>query len=246
LIDLRCLEAVCGSAERATVLPALVAMIARSRNALWGMDFPFGLPTELVDLGADWSAQLDFLRRFSGGAAEFGRWCVAHARRDLGRMHVRRVTDTETATPFDCYHYRIIYQTFHGMRDVLAPLARSPGTAILPFHAAPPPRSTRRIVVETCPASTLKRLRLPHRNYKQPTGGALTLLRRRTRRQIVEWLATRVLLAAPHRRVMMRNPGADALDAVIAAVGAFDAYTSADLAAIAAHPRYRHEGLVFA
>ena len=35
-------------------------------------------------------------------------------------MHIRRLTDREAKAPFDCYHYRIIHQTFYGMRDVLA------------------------------------------------------------------------------------------------------------------------------
>ena len=47
------------------------------------------------------------------------------------------------------------------------------------------------------------------------------------------------------RRVVMRNPGGDALDAVIAAVGARRAVASADHAAIAAHLRYRREGHMY-
>jgi hypothetical protein len=47
------------------------------------------------------------------------------------------------------------------------------------------------------------------------------------------------------RRVMMRNPGGDALDAVIAAVGAARAVPSSDHQAIARHPRYRHEGYLY-
>ena len=35
---------------------------------------------------------------------------------------IRRLTDIEEKAPFDPYHYRIIYQTFHGMRDVLGRL----------------------------------------------------------------------------------------------------------------------------
>jgi len=133
-------------------------------------------------------------------------------------MHIRRLTDTEAKTPFDCYHYRIIYQTFHGMRDVLLPLARTRGTAILPFQYRKLP-SACRAVVEACPSSTLKRLGLPHQNYKQPQGGRLAPRRRRTKRRILEGLRGAVSSSDSQVRVMMRNGGGDALDAVIAAVG---------------------------
>ena len=70
--------------------------------------------------------------------------------------------------PFDPYHYRIIYQTFFGMRDIAAPLWDDPRTSVLPFEAdgdAP------RLVVEACPATSLHLMGLPHQNYKQAAGG---------------------------------------------------------------------------
>ena len=142
------------------------------------------------------------------------------------------------------YHYRIIYQTFYGMRDVLGPLRRHPRTAILPFHYR---RLTaaRRVVVEACPASTLKRLGLPHQNYKQPQGGRLTAKRQRVRRVILAGLAGHVVISEAHRRVIMRNGGGDALDAVIAAVGAARAWHTADHHRIARHPRYSREGRLY-
>jgi hypothetical protein len=44
---------------------------------------------------------------------------------------------------------------------------------------------------------------------------------------------------------MMRNGGGDALDAVLAALGAAQAWQAADHRAIARHPRYRREGRLF-
>src|SRR5205823_8938470 len=133
-------------------------------------------------------------------------------------MHIRRATDSEVKTPFDCYHYRIIYQTFHGMRDVLAALMRTRGTAILPFQYRRLDKA-KRVVVEACPGSTLKRLGAPHQNYKQPTGGPLTAIRRRTRQRILAALETKIDIDDRQRRMIMRNGGGDALDAVIAALG---------------------------
>jgi hypothetical protein len=99
--------------------------------------------------------------------------------------------------------------------------------------------------VETCPASTLKRLGLPHQKYKQPAGGALTAERWRNRWSIVDGLGQFVSMSRRNRRTMMENPGGDALDAVIAAVGALQAWEKTDHRAVARHPRYRREGRLF-
>jgi hypothetical protein len=139
---------------------------------------------------------------------------------------------------------RLFYQTFFGMRDVLGPLRRVRRTAILPFQYRRL-AGGRRVLVEACPTSTLKRLGLPHNNYKQPQGGPLTRKRLRTRQDILAGLAEYVAIAAGHRYVVMRDGGGDALDAVIAAVGAAQAWGAADHRHIARHPRYPREGRLF-
>ncbi|MHC4055809.1 hypothetical protein, partial [Bradyrhizobium sp. 25ACV] len=90
-----------------------------------------------------------------------------------------------------------------------------------------------------------KRLGLPHQNYKQPAGGPLTRRRRVVRRAIVAGLADLVLISDRDRRVMMRNPGGDAIDAVLAALGAAQAFESVDHIAIARHARYPREGHLY-
>jgi hypothetical protein len=130
------------------------------------------------------------------------------------------------------------------MRDVLGPLLRKRHTAILPFQYRRL-AAARRVLVEACPSSTLKRLGLPHQNYKQPEGGPLTGKRRRTRGALMDGLLRHVRFDARQRRVMMRNGGGDALDAVVAAVGVAHAWEAADHEHIARHPRYRREGRLF-
>ena len=44
---------------------------------------------------------------------------------------------------------------------------------------------------------------------------------------------------------MMRNPGGDAIDAVLAAVGAAQAWHITDHTAVARHPRYPREGMLY-
>jgi hypothetical protein len=245
LADLTCLEKLCGTAERGAVLAHLVQHIADSEQALWALDFPFGLPIEVMGPGARWLEQFDFLREWGDDAYGVGLECLRRARALGGPMHIRRQTDAEAKAPFDCYHYRIIYQTFYGMRDVLGPLRQVRRTAILPFQYRRL-ATARRVLVEACPSSTLKRLGLPHQNYKQPQGGPLTLKRLRTRRRILAGLAAHVSIDERQRRVLMRNGGGDALDAVIAAVGVAQAWAAADHRHIARHPRYPREGRLYA
>jgi hypothetical protein len=244
LESLASLERLCGTAERGPALAELVGMIRTSAGALWALDFPFGLPVEVLEPGSTWPAQLAWLRGWGEDAYGLGLECLRRARALGGPLHIPRLTDTEAKATFDCYHYRIIYQTFHGMRDVLAPLRRLRETAILPFQYCRL-ATARRLLVEACPTSTLKRLGLPHQNYKQPEGGPLLPRRRRTRRAILDGLSPHVRIEPAHRRMIMRNGGADALDAVIAAVGAAQAWPAADHRSIARHPRYPREGRLY-
>jgi hypothetical protein len=245
LVELHNLGRLCGTDERDAALAHLVNMIRSSRSALWGIDAPFGLPIEVMDSGMRWPGQLKLVGGWQDGAHALGIWCLNRAKILGGANHIRRVTDTQVLTPFDCYHYRIIYQTFHAMRDVLLPLSRSRGTAVPPFQY-PKVMRAERVVVETCPSSTLKRLRLPHQNYKQPAGGPLTAKRRRTRGAILARLSRHVRISPIHRRQIMRNPGGDAIDAVLAALGAAQAWQTTDHAAVARHPRHPREGFIYA
>jgi hypothetical protein len=127
---------------------------------------------------------------------------------------------------------------------VIGPLSRTPRTAVLPFQYRRLP-TAERVLVECCPSSVLKGLNLPHQNYKQPTGGPLTRRRKLTRHRLLAALEEFVHIPANFRRVAMRNPGGDALDAVIAAAGAWRAVLTADHSALARHPRYKREGRLY-
>ncbi len=188
LVQLASLGRLAGSDERTAVCRFLAEQISSSRATLWAMDFPFGLPVELG--GEDWNSQLkmveDFESQDGGGnpAAVFGRQLSVSARQIVSSGRIRRKTDVETSTPFDSYHYRIIYQTFHGMRDVLLPISKSVETAVIPFQYDRI-ASARRIVVESCPSSFLKRWNLPHARYKQSGGKPPTPVHRSKRLEIL-------------------------------------------------------------
>ena len=238
------LESQSGQAFRDPALAHLVQSIASSEGALWAIDFPFALPIEILPKNCTFDDQLNKIARWRHGAHELGLDCCRRTKKFNGNLHLRRATDGEAKTPFDCYHYRIIYQTFHGMRDVLHPLRREKTTAIVPFDYARLKRA-RNVVAESCPGSVLRRLGWPHNNYKQPAGGPLTHRRRRTRRTILDQLAMLIDISPAHRRTMMRNPGGDAIDAVLAAVGIALRWDELDHRAIARHPRYPREGFVY-
>ena len=188
LVQLASLGKLAGSDERTVVCRYLAEQISSSQATLWAMDFPFALPLELG--GENWSSQLEMVENFesqAGGgnlAAVFGKQLSVNARQIVSSGRIRRKTDVETSTPFDSYHYRIIYQTFHGMRDVLLPISKSGETAVIPFqyHRMP---TARRIVVESCPASFLKRWNLPHSRYKQSGGKPPTEVHRAKRLEIL-------------------------------------------------------------
>jgi len=243
LVSLNRLGDLAGTEERAPALAHLVGQILQSNQALWGIDFPFALPIEIVEPGWGLNEQLGWAKGFKGDAYAFGRECVERAKKVGDKLHIRRTTDLETKTPFDCYHYRIICQTFHGMRDVLGKLVGTTGTIIPPFDRV---KRFDRAVVESCPGSTLKRWNAPHNNYKQPAGGPLEAKRIKNRKLILAALAQRIDIAPAFLRTIQRNPGGDALDAVLAAVGVWEAWNASDWRAIEQHPRYSREGKVFA
>ena len=234
-----------GTDERDAALAWLVDAVRGSEATLWAMDFPFGLPVEL-GLGT-WREQLELVAGWEGGAHAFGLHCLETAKRLGGPGHIRRLTDVEQRAPFDCYHYRIIYQTFHGMRDVLRPLSREAGVAVLPFERGKLAGS-RAVVAEACPSSTLKRLGLPHQNYKQAAGGPLTAVRRRTRRAILAAAREHVEMPDRQGRRIMRNPGGDALDAVLAAAGGWHGWRHQPLrgGGEGGEGRYAREGMIVA
>jgi hypothetical protein len=249
LVALDRLETLCGTAERTVCLAELVRLVNASESALWGFDCPFGMPLELFPPPAKWTDQFAFLAEYGADAYACGVECIARTKRMPAgplrtALHCRRQTDLDVKAPFDAFHYRMIYQTFFGIRDLVQPLALTPGTAVLPFQYRKLARA-KRVAVECCPTSVLKKHGLPHQNYKQPKGGPLTRLRLCTRRAILAGMDKWVRIGERHRRAIMRNPGGDALDAVIAAVGALHGVREADHAAIARHDRFPREGRMY-
>jgi len=122
------------------------------------------------------------------------------------------VTDVETRTPFCPYNLRMYRQTYWGIAHILMPLVTARAAVALPMQA---PRPGVPWLLETCPASVLKRSGL-YRPYKGVSDS-----HRAQRRRILDTLIARgrlVLGASGLRQRILEDAGGDALDAVVAAV----------------------------
>lgn len=138
--------------DRAACLPALRRWVATLADTAIGMDFPFSLPETMLDHRgwSEWATDLG--RRFADADA-----FRADCRRRSGRPELKRRSDRESQAPFSPYNLWIYRQTYHGVRDLLSPLVREGTGCVLPMQ-----RRLERTpwMLETCPASLLKRLSL--------------------------------------------------------------------------------------
>lgn len=225
-----------GGRRRDEALTALRAFIAGADAAVFGLDFPFGLPSRLVDAGS-WDAfVLGFGERYASPEA-FRDACRARAE---GR-ELRRLTDSETKTPFSPYNLRLYRQTYYGVRDLLAPLVRTGAVAAVPMQAAAPDRPW---LLETCPATTLKRLGLyaAHMSYKGRTPA-----HRANRERILAGIEAEgaLLVQDDVRQTVCDDRGGDALDSLIAAWATFLALRAPDFPGDDRTGCYAREGRVY-
>jgi len=187
-------------------LSALREIIAGAKHSVFGLDFPFGLPGELVTEHS-WE---EFIERFSTRyliPKEFRQACHSA----FNGSELKRTTDRETHVPFSPYNLRLYPQAYFGIRDVLAPFVREGRACVLPMQS---PLSHLSWVVEICPACTLKRERL-YTSYK-----GTSREHRTAREHILAAIVATGLLRIPDQDLRSRivmDPGGDALDSVIAA-----------------------------
>ena len=204
------------SRKRDDALPALAAWIAEQGDAVIGCDFPFALPRTAVD-EKSWQ---DFVRNFRRHvtADDFRHAMRSRHARAVQREPKRRTDLPEhAATPWNPWNIRLYRQTHAGIGALLAPLLGC--ASIVPFDR---PVEGRPLIVETCPASSLKQLGLyrTHGGYK---GAGVD--RHRKRDQLLDVLVDEKLatVSSTLRADIVANRGGDALDSVIAALGAIAA-----------------------
>ncbi|MDQ7248024.1 hypothetical protein [Dongia sedimenti] len=232
LIDLRsAAELPGGGIDPRTAIAALAAHIVREPDTIAGCDFPFTLPMQVIDRPS-WDALIaDFALRFQNPDS-FRQWALQRAE---GR-ELRRAADREAKTPFNSYNLRIYRQTWWGIAYLLGPLVARGQASVRPYH--PLPAKPHPIVIEACPASSLKSIGF-YPAYKGRSGA-----HRLERKAVLRKLVDCGLLERPKaniERILLDNIGGDALDAVIAAVATAHAATERepDLA-------QRIEGIIYA
>lgn len=198
-----------GAVDRHGALRALAEHLALQTNAVAGLDFPFSLPPSLIR-EASWE---DFVAGFAGRyptPESFRADCID---RGAGR-ELKRRTDVEARVPFSAYNLRLYRQTYWGIRAVLRKLIADDAARVIPIQT---PREGAPVIAEICPASILKREGL-YGSYKG-RGAAL----RDARAATIEQLISRRALLRPGASILsmvLDDLGGDALDSVIAAIGA--------------------------
>lgn len=212
-----------GVAERAPCLGRLTEF-CREATAV-GLDFPFGVPA--VIHGAEtWEDSLEWVTTVAYDAEAFQSACRSRAREATGgdRADIRRETDGPVGALCP-YTNHVRAMTFYGIRDLLAPLARTDAVAVRPMqepaNADAATATDATSLCEVYPAGTLASLDLPAREYKDADDHA-----RDRRREIVDGLADQTPLEFTDgvRGVLVDDAGGDALDSVVAALGTYRAW----------------------
>jgi hypothetical protein len=214
---------------RAETHAGLVDWLRDRESAAVGLDFSFGLPSTLLDATenqpADWTAFLDsFPPADCSDPDAFEDWGKQRTRdaTDGDRAFLKRETDgpVGASSPYGFIGSTI---TFHGVRDVLAPLVLGSDGGEAVATAAPMQGTTFQApltLLETYPAGVLDRLGLQRRSYK----GASDEEQEARRRNLDGLLdATDLTVDEADRETVIGNTGGDALDAVVAAAAALRA-----------------------
>lgn len=226
--------------SREHCLPALRNFLAGANDAVVGMDFPFGLPAELVDDGT-WPAFLGGFPNGADGPQDWAGQCRDRAEAlDRDRVELKRATDEETGAPFSPYNLRLQAATYYGLSKVLRPLVEAEAASVLPMQ---PPNPGVTWLVEACPSVTVERLGIDAEGYKDPGEEAAE-----RRAEILDLLEEGPATVVPAVRAeAVDDAEGDALDAVVAAVGVANALDRGDpFAPGTVDARSRIEGRIYA
>ena len=232
LLDLRpAAELPGGGVDPTTAIAALAAHIVREPDTISGCDFPFTLPMQMIDRPSWETFVADFADRFADPDA-FRAWAL---RRAEGR-ELRRAADRAAKTPFNSYNLRIYRQTWWGIAHLLGPLLSSGQAIVRPYQSIP--ATSHPIVIEACPASSLKSIGF-YPAYKGREGShrleRKAILRRLIHAGFIERPTPRI------QQILLDNIGGDALDATIAAVATAHARIERE-----PEPAERIEGIIYA
>jgi hypothetical protein len=157
-----------GADERREVLAALRSF--PGEDELMGVDASFGLPRAVlpdrIASSDDWREAVRWVAEAYEGAdaiAAQADWKARARASEADGVELKRRTDGPTGAN-SSYSFITRYQTFHAMRDLLAPVLDSVSVPpMLPGDGRGPS------LIEVYPAATLRSLGLPDRKYKDPS-----------------------------------------------------------------------------
>lgn len=207
-----------GVPERAPCLGELGRFLREA--AVVGMDFPFGVPASIHERST-WEDSLEWVATVATDVDGFEEACVERAESlDTDRTYLLRETDGPVGAKSP-YHWLVAAQTFYGIRDVLAPLARTDEVCVRPNQTPEEAAADATRLCEVYPAATLATCSLPAREYKDDDGPA-----RERREEIVVGLEreTPLVFTDGVRGQLIDDAGGDALDAVVAALATYRAW----------------------
>ncbi|SET04420.1 Protein of unknown function [Methanococcoides vulcani] len=196
--------------DRDNCLAFLQDLISTETEAIFGLDFPFGLPEAILN-GQDWeSSILNFSTKYES-PDDFRAKC----RNRTGNKEIKRTTDRQKKAPFCVYNLRLYRQTYYGIRYILEPLLKKKGARIIPMQT---PLQHKASVAEICPACTLKRngIYVP---YKGKNNRELEN-RRMILSAIKKW---KIELEEEVMKAALEDTEGDALDSIIAAYASYRA-----------------------
>lgn len=186
----------------------MTEFIASSPGAVFGLDFPFGLPESLL-LETDWET---FIQRFHEQCKDPDQF-TEHCHTRTGGKEPKRETDIECKSPWSVINLKLYKQTYYGINDILYPLTKEDAASILPMQFFNPEKPW---VIEICPASTLKAEKLYLKGYKnsgkEAEGIRETILNALIEKKLIREISQNA------RKAALENAGGDALDSIIAAV----------------------------
>ncbi len=218
--------------DRDVCLPELKKLIARNERSVFGLDFPFSVPEQLMS-EKDW---FTFVRNFPQvhEKPEFFRNTMQE--RACG-SELKRLTDHEVKAPFSVYNLRIFKQTYHGICDILNPIISNDKVSVLPMQE---PLGDRSWIMEVCPASTLKKesLYISYKGNKEK--------HKKSREYIMDKMLCKGIKISEFllERIVL-NRGGDALDSFIAAYASCCALDKLDDIIGRLPPVYMREGYTF-
>jgi len=204
--------------ERASTLDALASFVrGLDADAVVGFDFPFSVPRAVAEgaFGADSWREVIAAVADCEDADAFAEACVewTDANADGDATYLKRETDREHGA-FSPYHFFVQHQTYHGIVDVLAPVADH--ARVVPFDDTT--SGTGPVVAETYPAGVLDAFGLCREGYKGAEESHETR-RRRNLDGLVDLAA--VEMSEELREGYVADHDGDALDSLLAAVAAF-------------------------